>query len=122
MSPLIELLNKFKGDYIVPYCHVYLYAKIIYNEHIQYSTYDGLFYFRAAVYASRADKNAQLLQPADVIMTSAEELSSNAKPLFRKLQKIPKKIKKIIASLPHQEVCFSSFFSLNLMIYFINFI
>ncbi|KAI5428756.1 K(+) efflux antiporter 2, chloroplastic [Lathyrus oleraceus] len=58
----------------------------------------------AAVYANRAEKNTQLLQQADVIATSAEEFSSNAKPLFRKLQKIPKKIKKIIASLPHQEV------------------
>ncbi|XP_045797096.1 K(+) efflux antiporter 2, chloroplastic-like [Trifolium pratense] len=58
----------------------------------------------AAVYANRAEKNAQFLQQPDVIVTSAEEFSSNAKPLFRKLQKIPKKIKKIIASLPHQEV------------------
>ncbi|CAK8542315.1 unnamed protein product [Lathyrus sativus] len=58
----------------------------------------------AAVYANRAEKNTQLLQQADVIATSAEEFSSNAKPLIRKLQKIPKKIKKIIASLPHQEV------------------
>lgn len=84
--------------------------------------YGGYFYFRAAVYANRAEKNTQLLQQADVIATSAEEFSSNAKPLFRKLQKIPKKIKKIIASLPHQEVCFSSFFFLNLMLNFINFI
>ncbi|CAI8613104.1 unnamed protein product [Vicia faba] len=58
----------------------------------------------AAVYANRAEKNPPLLPQADVIVTSAEEFSSNAKPLFRKLQKIPKKIKKIIASLPHQEV------------------
>ncbi|XP_058764846.1 K(+) efflux antiporter 2, chloroplastic-like [Vicia villosa] len=58
----------------------------------------------AAVYANRAEKNPRLLQQADVIATSAEEFSSNAKPLLRKLQKIPKKIKKIIASLPHQEV------------------
>ncbi|GAU28681.1 hypothetical protein TSUD_159630 [Trifolium subterraneum] len=58
----------------------------------------------AAVYANRAEKNAQFLQQPDVIVPSAEEFSSNAKPLFRKLQKIPKKIKKIIASLPQQEV------------------
>jgi len=70
------------------------------------------FYFRVAFYSNRVERNAQLLTQADVIMTSVEEVSSNAKPLFRQLQKLPKKIKKIIASLPHQEVCFSSFFPL----------
>ncbi|TKY65483.1 K(+) efflux antiporter 2 [Spatholobus suberectus] len=57
-----------------------------------------------AFYANRVERNAQLLPQADVIMTSVEEVSSSAKPLVRQLQKLPKKIKKIIASLPHQEV------------------
>ncbi|XP_020218588.1 K(+) efflux antiporter 2, chloroplastic [Cajanus cajan] len=57
-----------------------------------------------AFYANRVERNAQLLPQADVIMTSVEEVSSSAKPLVRRLQKLPKKIKKIIASLPHQEV------------------
>ncbi|KAJ1408583.1 Sodium/solute symporter superfamily [Sesbania bispinosa] len=57
-----------------------------------------------AFYANRAERNSQLLQQADVIVTSVEEVSSSAKPLVRRLQKLPKKIKKIIASLPHQEV------------------
>ncbi|KAL2330334.1 hypothetical protein Fmac_017915 [Flemingia macrophylla] len=57
-----------------------------------------------AFYANRVDRNAQLLPQADVIMTSVEEVSSSAKPLVRRLQKLPRKIKKIIASLPHQEV------------------
>ncbi|KAG5008314.1 hypothetical protein JHK85_026856 [Glycine max] len=57
-----------------------------------------------AFYSNRVERNAQLLTQADVIMTSVEEVSSNAKPLFRQLQKLPKKIKKIIASLPHQEL------------------
>ncbi|XP_027353500.1 K(+) efflux antiporter 2, chloroplastic-like [Abrus precatorius] len=57
-----------------------------------------------ALYANRAYKNSQLLPQADVIVTSVEEVSSSAKPLVRKLHKLPKKIKKIIASLPHQEV------------------
>ncbi|KAH1235099.1 hypothetical protein GLYMA_09G262000v4 [Glycine max] len=57
-----------------------------------------------AFYSNRVERNAQLLTQADVIMTSVEEVSSSAKPLFRQLQKLPKKIKKIIASLPHQEV------------------
>jgi len=67
-------------------------------------------YFRVTFFANKVDRNAQLLPQADVIMTSVEEVSSSAKPLVRHLQKLPKKIKKIIASLPHQEVCFSSFF------------
>ncbi|KAL5167010.1 K(+) efflux antiporter 2, chloroplastic [Glycine soja] len=57
-----------------------------------------------AFYSNRVERNAQLLPQADVIMTSVEEVSSSAKPLVRQLQKLPKKIKKIIASLPHQEV------------------
>ncbi|KAK7394805.1 hypothetical protein VNO78_15344 [Psophocarpus tetragonolobus] len=58
----------------------------------------------AAFYANRVEKNSQLLPQADVLMTSVEEVSSSARPLVRHLQKLPKKIKKIIASLPHQEV------------------
>ncbi|XP_061371581.1 K(+) efflux antiporter 2, chloroplastic-like [Gastrolobium bilobum] len=57
-----------------------------------------------AFYANRTERNGQLLQQTDVIVTSVEEVSSSAKPLVRQLQKLPKKIKKIIASLPHQEV------------------
>ncbi|KAJ1426876.1 Sodium/solute symporter superfamily [Sesbania bispinosa] len=57
-----------------------------------------------AFYTNRVERNSQLLQQADVIVTSVEEVSSSAKPLVRRLQKLPKKIKKIIASLPHQEV------------------
>ncbi|XP_047177362.1 K(+) efflux antiporter 2, chloroplastic-like [Vigna umbellata] len=66
----------------------------------------GLLLMGAGVtfFANKVDRNAQLLPQADVIMTSVEEVSSSAKPLVRHLQKLPKKIKKIIASLPHQEV------------------
>lgn len=62
------------------------------------------FYCRVAFYANRAERNAQMLQQPDVIVNSVEEVSSSAKPLVKQLQKLPKKIKKIIASLPHQEV------------------
>ncbi|KAK7340228.1 hypothetical protein VNO77_20926 [Canavalia gladiata] len=57
-----------------------------------------------AFYANRVERNSLLLPQADVLVTSVEEVSSSAKPLVRQLQKLPKKIKKIIASLPHQEV------------------
>ncbi|CAJ1817786.1 unnamed protein product [Sphenostylis stenocarpa] len=66
----------------------------------------GLLLMGAGVtfFANRVERNAQLLPQADVIMTSVEEVSSSARPLVRHLQKLPKKIKKIIASLPQQEV------------------
>ncbi|KAF3953981.1 hypothetical protein CMV_020625 [Castanea mollissima] len=70
----------------------------------------GLLLFGAGVsfYANRAERNAQLLQPPDVITTSIEagieEVSSSAKPLVHQLRKLPKRIKKLIATLPHQEV------------------
>ena len=48
------------------------------------------------------------MQQPDVITTSIEEVSSNAKPLIRQIQKFPKRLKKLVAMLPHQEVCDSA--------------
>ncbi|KAF3441316.1 hypothetical protein FNV43_RR15229 [Rhamnella rubrinervis] len=66
----------------------------------------GLLLFGAGLtfYANRAERNSLLLQQPDVITTSIEEVSSSARPVVRQLQKLPKKIKKLIAMLPHQEV------------------
>ncbi|XP_061373535.1 K(+) efflux antiporter 1, chloroplastic-like isoform X2 [Gastrolobium bilobum] len=66
----------------------------------------GLLLIGAGVtfYANRAERSAQLLQQPEVIATTVEEVSSSAKPLVRQLQKLPMRIKKIIASLPDQEV------------------
>ncbi|KAG7990363.1 hypothetical protein I3843_02G022500 [Carya illinoinensis] len=70
----------------------------------------GLLLFGAGVtfYTNRAERNTQLLQPPDVVGTSVEagieEVSSSAKPLIRQLWKIPKRVKKLIAQLPHEEV------------------
>ncbi|XP_054780971.1 K(+) efflux antiporter 2, chloroplastic-like isoform X2 [Prosopis cineraria] len=58
----------------------------------------------AAFFANRGERNSQLFQQPEVIPSSVEEVSSSAKPLVRQLQKLPKRIKKIIASLPQQEV------------------
>ncbi|RYR61214.1 hypothetical protein Ahy_A04g018353 isoform D [Arachis hypogaea] len=57
-----------------------------------------------AIYANRGERTAQLLQQPEVIVTSVEEASSSAKPLVKQFKKLSKKIKKIIASLPQQEV------------------
>ncbi|KAJ7962350.1 K(+) efflux antiporter 2, chloroplastic-like [Quillaja saponaria] len=66
----------------------------------------GLLLLGAGVtfYSNRSERSAQLLQQPDVVTTSIEEVSSGAKPLVRQLQKLPKRIKNLIASLPHQEV------------------
>lgn len=66
----------------------------------------GLFLFGAGVtfYANRAERNGQLLQPPDVVSTSIEEVSSSAKPLVQQLRTLPKRVKKLIDMLPHQEV------------------
>jgi len=72
------------------------------------------FYFRLVLYSNRAERGAQLLQQPEVIATTVEEVSSTTKPLVRKLQDLPMRIKKIIASLPDQEVCFTSSYSLLL--------
>jgi len=70
------------------------------------------FCFRLVLYTNKTERRAQLQQP-EVIVTTVEE-SSTAKPPVRQLQDLPKRIKKIIASLPDQEVCFSSLYSLLL--------
>lgn len=56
----------------------------------------------ATFYATRAERSTQLLQQPDVITTSIEEVS--LKPLARQLQKFPKRIKKLMEMLPHQEM------------------
>ncbi|KAK7274515.1 hypothetical protein RIF29_15607 [Crotalaria pallida] len=57
-----------------------------------------------AFYSNRAERNAKLLQQPEVVTSTVEEVSLSAKPLVRQLQKLPQRIKKIIASLPEQEV------------------
>lgn len=73
---------------------------------------------RIAFYTNRVERSAQLLQQPEVIATTVEEVSTSAKPLVRQLQRLPKRIKKIIASLPDQEVYSSSCFSPLLTLFF----
>ncbi|PQQ14660.1 K(+) efflux antiporter 2 chloroplastic [Prunus yedoensis var. nudiflora] len=66
----------------------------------------GIFLFGVGLtfYTNRAERAAQLIQQPEVMTTSIEEVSSSAKPLVRELQKLPRRIKKLIDMLPHQEV------------------
>ncbi|TYI50723.1 hypothetical protein E1A91_D12G122200v1 [Gossypium mustelinum] len=57
-----------------------------------------------AFYANQAERRAQLMQQPDVITTSIDDISLNAKPLMRQMKKIPKKLKELVAFLPHQEM------------------
>ncbi|KAK1376228.1 K(+) efflux antiporter 2, chloroplastic-like [Heracleum sosnowskyi] len=57
-----------------------------------------------AFYATRNERVNQILQQTEITSTSIDEVSSNTKPLFRQLRKLPKKIKKLMDKLPHQEI------------------
>jgi hypothetical protein len=55
------------------------------------------------------EKRAQLLQPPEVT-TSIGEVKESARPLIKEIQRIPRRVKKLIAKLPHQEVLWISHF------------
>ncbi|CAH8336836.1 unnamed protein product [Eruca vesicaria subsp. sativa] len=56
------------------------------------------------LYSNGVGGSNQLLQQPDVINTSTEDVSSNKKLLIRQVQKLPKRIKKLLEMIPHQEV------------------
>ncbi|XP_057496279.1 K(+) efflux antiporter 2, chloroplastic-like [Actinidia eriantha] len=57
-----------------------------------------------AFYAIRAERIKKLFLQPDIITTSIDEVSSNAKPLVRQIRNLPNKVKKLVEMLPHQEV------------------
>ncbi|KAL8114201.1 hypothetical protein AgCh_021166 [Apium graveolens] len=57
-----------------------------------------------AFYATRNERVSQIFQQTDIMSTSIDEVSTNTKPLIRQLRKLPKKIKKLMDKLPHQEI------------------
>ncbi|CDY15151.1 BnaC05g00300D [Brassica napus] len=56
------------------------------------------------LYSNGVGGNNQLLQQSDVVSTSTEDVSSTKETLIRQVQKLPKRIKKVLEMIPHQEV------------------
>ncbi|KAJ8565378.1 hypothetical protein K7X08_007954 [Anisodus acutangulus] len=57
-----------------------------------------------AFYASRSERISQWFQQPDIITTSIDEVSTNARPLVRQIRKLPNKLKRLMERLPHQEI------------------
>ncbi|KAK1261095.1 hypothetical protein QJS04_geneDACA001932 [Acorus gramineus] len=56
-----------------------------------------------AMFLNRTEKGAPLLQQPD-IATGIEEVTLTAKPLVREIRRVPKRLKRLIEKLPHQEL------------------
>ncbi|XP_068640381.1 K(+) efflux antiporter 2, chloroplastic-like [Aristolochia californica] len=63
-----------------------------------------LLLWLGAAFLNRFERRSQFVQQSDIITTGMEEVTSTAKPLAREIQRIPKRLKKLIEMLPHQEV------------------
>lgn len=57
-----------------------------------------------AFYLNRSERIFQSFQQPDIITTSIDEVSTNARPLVRQIRKLPKKLKTLMEMLPHQEI------------------
>ncbi|XP_059312697.1 K(+) efflux antiporter 2, chloroplastic [Lycium ferocissimum] len=57
-----------------------------------------------AFYITRSERIFQSFQQPDIITTSIDEVSTNARPLVRQIRKLPKKLKTLMEMLPHQEI------------------
>ncbi|XP_071717230.1 K(+) efflux antiporter 2, chloroplastic-like isoform X2 [Rutidosis leptorrhynchoides] len=57
-----------------------------------------------AFYAKREERIYQLFQQPDVITTTMDEDLLSTKPLVKHIRKLPKRVKKLIAMIPHQEI------------------
>ncbi|PKA58022.1 K(+) efflux antiporter 2, chloroplastic [Apostasia shenzhenica] len=53
--------------------------------------------------SNRAEKDKQFLQQPDIV-TSIEEVTSTTKPIIREIKRFPKRLKKLVALLPQQEI------------------
>ncbi|KAL7233286.1 hypothetical protein ACSBR1_017004 [Camellia fascicularis] len=57
-----------------------------------------------AFYTNRVERINQLFLQPDIITAGIDEVSSNTKPLIRQIRKLPKRVKKLMEMIPHQEV------------------
>lgn len=59
------------------------------------------------------EKRALFAEPPTTT-TSIEEVRQSARPLLKEIRKIPKRMKKLIEKLPHQEVSYATTQKVNL--------
>ncbi|KAL1818573.1 hypothetical protein ACET3Z_013442 [Daucus carota] len=57
-----------------------------------------------AYYANRSERLNKLFQQPYIISTSIDEITLKAEPVVRQIRKLPKKMKKLLDKLPHQEI------------------
>ncbi|KAL7203449.1 hypothetical protein ACSBR2_016683 [Camellia fascicularis] len=57
-----------------------------------------------AFYTNRVERINQLFLQPDIVTAGIDEVSSNTKPLIRQIRKLPKRVKKLMEMIPHQEV------------------
>ncbi|CAL5382962.1 unnamed protein product [Camellia sinensis] len=57
-----------------------------------------------AFHTNRVERINQLFLQPDIITAGIDEVSSNTKPLIRQIRKLPKRVKKLMEMIPHQEV------------------
>ncbi|KAL5994459.1 K(+) efflux antiporter 2, chloroplastic [Asimina triloba] len=75
------------------------------KEHMPKLVVGALLLGVGAVFVSnRLERSFPLLQQTDAITTGIEEVTSTAKPLVREIRRFPKRMKKLIEMIPHQEL------------------
>ncbi|KAJ0910683.1 putative regulator of K+ conductance, cation/H+ exchanger, NAD(P)-binding domain superfamily [Helianthus annuus] len=74
------------------------------RQHLPKLLVGSLLVGASFAFYAKQERIGKILQPPNVITTDVDEVSSNARPLVKQIKKLPKKIKKIIEMLPHQEI------------------
>ncbi|MFS7932955.1 putative regulator of K+ conductance, cation/H+ exchanger, NAD(P)-binding domain superfamily [Helianthus anomalus] len=74
------------------------------RQHLPKLLVGSLLVGASFAFYAKQERIGKILQPPNVITTDVDEVSSKARPLVKQIKKLPKRIKKIIQMLPHQEI------------------
>ena len=72
------------------------------------TTYIEYYHNRSLLLKNRIEPQPQVAERTEFVATF-EEVTTNAKPLMRELNKIPKTVQSILEKIPHQEVLYLEF-------------